>query len=86
LRTEANASVPIIVEAIMNKEYSSIQEMLLRACWENGLDYSKYLPTFVNCYSWKFYECIEAFTVIENMEQAIDEILQTKWQVFYLML
>lgn len=67
-------SVPIIIEAIMNKEYASIQEMLLRACWENGLDYSKYLPTFVDIViHGSFMNAFEAFTVIENMEQAIDE-------------
>lgn len=67
-------SVPIIIEAIMNKEYASIQEMLLRACWENGLDYSKYLPTFVDIViHGNFMNAFEAFTVIENMEQAISE-------------
>lgn len=65
-RTE---SVPILMEAITSEKYSGIQELLLKVCWENGLDYTPYLSTFVDIViKGSFMNAFEAFTVIENME------------------
>jgi len=62
-------SIPILMGAITNDKYSGIHETLLRICWENGLDYSPYLSTFVDIViNGNFMNAFEAFTVIENME------------------
>jgi hypothetical protein len=66
-------SVPILIEAITNEKYTGIQEQLIRICWENGLDYSPYLSTFVDIViNGNFINAFEAFTVIENMEGTFD--------------
>jgi len=63
------ASIPILLEAIINEKYVGIQETLLRICWENGLDYSPYISTFVGIViNGNFMNAFEAFTIIENME------------------
>lgn len=57
----------ILARAIGNPEYRQIQTTLLAACWQNGLSYGKYLPTFVDALISGSYEsAIEAFTVIEE--------------------
>jgi hypothetical protein len=66
-------AVPILIEAITNEKYAGIQEQLIRICWENGLDYSPYLSTFVDIViNGNFINAFEAFTVIENMEGTFD--------------
>lgn len=63
------SSIPVIIEAINNEKYIGIQETLLRICWENGLDYSPYLSTFIDIViNGDFMNAFEAFTIIENME------------------
>lgn len=62
-------AVPYIAEALQNDKYLPIRKKLTMACWENGLDYSNYLPVFVNLVINEKWETgFEAFTVIENME------------------
>jgi hypothetical protein len=72
-------STAIILDAINNEKYAGIQETLLRICWENGLDYTPYLSTFVNIViHGDFMNSFEAFTVIENMEGTLSpEIAQS---------
>jgi hypothetical protein len=63
------SSVSLFVEALQNEKYKTIQKSLLMACWQNGLDYSLFLPVFVNLVINENWEtAFEAFTVIENME------------------
>lgn len=63
------ASIPLLIGAISDEKYSSIQDTLIRICWENGLDYSPYLSTFVDIViNGSFMNAFEAFTVIENLE------------------
>ncbi|HKM92208.1 MAG TPA: HEAT repeat domain-containing protein [Prolixibacteraceae bacterium] len=63
-----------IVKAIETEKYASIQEVLVRICWENGLDYSNYLSTFVELLIYSDYMvAFEAFTLIENCEGKISE-------------
>ena len=62
-------AVPVLVEALQNPKYLSIRKKLTTACWENGLDYTNYLPVFVDLVIHEDWETgFEAFTVIENME------------------
>jgi hypothetical protein len=62
-------SIPIIIEAIRNKKYLPEQEMLIRSCWENGLDFTPYISIFVDLViQGDYMTAFEAFTVIENLE------------------
>ncbi|MFV0375844.1 MAG: hypothetical protein ACK5JD_00920 [Mangrovibacterium sp.] len=61
-------AVPLIIDAIRNKKYSSELQFLVSACWENGLDYLEYLPLFVDLMiEQNFKVAFEAHTVITNM-------------------
>ena len=67
-------SVPYLVEAIQNPEYSGIVAELVAACWQNGLAYGAYLNTFLEvAIHGEYPALIEAFTV---MEEAIGEVEQ----------
>jgi len=62
-------AIPLIIEAIENKKYASDLRELVSSCWENGLDFTRYLPTFVDLViKEEFMVAFEAFTVIENMD------------------
>lgn len=72
-------SIAIIIDAINNEKYAGIQETLIRTCWENGLDYTPYLSTFVNIViHGNFMNSFEAFTVIENMEGTLNPEMAEK--------
>lgn len=61
-------------EAISNPEFEEIQAALVAACWQNGLSYGKYLPTFVDVLvSGSYSAAIEAFTVIEEAVGELQE-------------
>lgn len=63
-----------LIKAIENPKYLPIQETLTRVCWENGLDYSPHLSTFVKLLiNGEYMTAFEAFTVIENTEEKITE-------------
>jgi hypothetical protein len=67
-------AVPVLVEAINNPNYKAIQEILVRICWENGLNFSPHLSTFVDLAIHADYmTSFEAITVIENSEGEISE-------------
>ena len=58
-----------LIEAIGNNEYTSIRRELISCCWQSSLDFSGYLPFFVDLVIDNEFEiAFEAFTVIENME------------------
>ncbi len=61
-------AVPLFIEAIRNKQYAGELLSIVSACWENGLDFSGYLPVFVDLVIEKeFLVAFEAYTVIINM-------------------
>jgi hypothetical protein len=65
-------SIPVLIDAIKNEKYAPIQDVLIRTCWENGLDYTPYLSILVDIViNGEFMNAFEAFTVIENMEGTI---------------
>ena len=67
-------AVPVIIEAIQNPGYANIRKKIIVACWENGLDYSKYFQVFVDLVIHEEWETgFEAFTVIENIENIPDK-------------
>jgi len=72
------------IDAITNEKYKSIRKLVLTACWQNGLDFSNYLPVFVDVVITDDWEnAFEAFTIIDNLhslpeqkivEQSINKI------------
>jgi hypothetical protein len=69
-------SVPFIIEAIQNQKYEPELKLLVSCCWENGLDYSKYLSIFVDLLIFSdFLIAFEAYTVITNMTTTIDQAI-----------
>ena len=67
-------TVPLLMEAIQNKRYAGELKDLLVCCWHNGLNYSAYLPVFIDLViNEEFLTSFEAFTVIENMYGIIIE-------------
>lgn len=62
-------TVPDFIKAIENKKYKSIWKVILTACWQNGLDFSKFLPVFIEIIINKDWDiAFEAFTIIDNLE------------------
>jgi hypothetical protein len=79
-------SIPVIIEAILNEKYKNKQEMLIKSCWENGLDFTPFISVFVELVIIGDYmTAFEAFTVIENLEGKLTsnevEILLLKLQI-----
>ena len=62
-------SASIFIEAIIDDKYISIRKALLTTCWQNGLDFSKYLSELIDIIITDDWEvAFEAFTIIDNME------------------
>jgi len=62
-----------MIEAIRNPKYTPILKELVSSCWENGLDFSKYLSVFVDLLiKYDLIIAFEAYTVIMNNEHRID--------------
>ena len=69
-------AIPLIVDAIQNKQYVNELQYLVSACWENGMDYSNHLSTFVDLVvDSDFMLAFEAQTVIINMTGKISEAI-----------
>jgi len=67
-------TVPILVKAIEDHKFINIRETLVRACWENGLDFTNYFSTFIDLLIHGDYMvAFEAYTVIENTEGTISK-------------
>jgi hypothetical protein len=66
-------TVPLLMSSIQNKEYKEELKELVSCCWQNGLNYSSYLPIFVDLViKEEFSVAFEALTVVENMYGKID--------------
>lgn len=60
-------AIPVMVSAITDTNYSTIQKELLAACWQSGLDYHEHIMVFIDVALKSDYaSTLEAFTVIEN--------------------
>ncbi len=69
--------VPVLIEAIQNKQYADELQSIISVCWENGLDYTEHLPVFVDLVIEKeFLVAFEAYTVIINMTGKISNAMQ----------
>jgi hypothetical protein len=71
-------SVDILVFEMKNENDLDVLERLVAACWQNGLNYSKHLPYFVQLIiDQEFQIAFEAFTVIENMYGKIEDNIES---------
>ncbi len=62
-------SVNSFMRALEDENYKSIRKSILVACWQNGLDFSTFLPVFVDLVISEEWEvAFEAFTIIDNLE------------------
>ncbi len=63
-----NKAAEFMVWALQNEKYAHLRPFLSSACWNNGLDYSDYLPVFVQLFlNEQFEVAFDAFTVVENL-------------------
>ncbi len=66
-------SVDILINEMKKENDLDVLESLVAACWQNGLNYSRHLPYFVQLIiDQEFQIAFEAFTVIENMYGKIE--------------
>lgn len=62
-------AVPIIIDAIDNKELRTIRQDLLTICWHSSLDFVSYFDKFIDIFiEAPLSEAFEAFTIIEYFE------------------
>jgi hypothetical protein len=62
-------TVNSFMRAIEDDKYKGIRKTILTACWQNGLDFSTFLPVFIDLVIHEDWEtAFEAFTVIDNFE------------------
>lgn len=72
-------AVPVLIEAIQDKNNTENLQLLVSACWENGLDYSNYLSLFIDLVIERdFMVSFEAHTVIMNMSGKISQEIVDK--------
>jgi len=71
-------SVNSFMRAVEDEKYKPIRKSILTACWQNGLDFSTFLPVFIDLIIYENWEIsFEAFTVIDNLEYLPgDEIIK----------
>jgi hypothetical protein len=71
-------TVNSFVRAIEDDKYKGIRKSILTACWQNGLDFSTFLPVFIDLIINEEWEiAFEAFTVVDNLEYLPgDEIIK----------
>ncbi len=68
-----NSAKPIILQAITDKKYASIQKEMVGICWQSSIDFTNNVTTFVDLLIHSDFEtAFEAFTVIENLTGKID--------------
>jgi hypothetical protein len=69
-----NNAQAFILNAISKTKTSTQKALVIAACWETGLDFSKDYSLFIDLICDKnFHVSFEAFTVIQEMEAEIDQ-------------
>jgi hypothetical protein len=70
-----NDSAAKLVDEIKDLKNRECLNILVPACWENGLNYNQFLSVFVDLViSQDFQVAFDAFTVIENMQIDFDPV------------
>ncbi|MBP7507238.1 MAG: hypothetical protein KA807_05430 [Prolixibacteraceae bacterium] len=63
------AAVPVLMETIKNNKFVNVLELIVRSCWENGLDYSPFIYDFAELLiKGNYMTAFESYTVIMNTE------------------
>lgn len=74
LRENQQNAIPILIEAIRTHRELENLHLLIAACWEAELNFSNYLPFFIQLSIEESYlPAMEAMTVIENMQGPFDK-------------
>lgn len=69
-----SASKKVVIENLLNKNFSTIQNEILSTIWNSPLDYSDFLSDFVKiAVENEFLTTLECLTVIENLEGPFEE-------------
>ena len=69
-------SVNSFMRAIEDERFKTIRKFILTACWQNGLDFSTFIPVFIDQIindEWEV--AFEAFTIIDNLETLPSETI-----------
>jgi len=67
-------AIPELMNALQNKEYKNEWNNILQSCWENGMDYSKFLSVFIDlAISGDFMTALDSCTVITGMTGEIPD-------------
>jgi hypothetical protein len=67
-------SAGYLVSALKSEKYKPVRNILVSACWQNGLDYHEDVLLFADLLIYDTYTvALEAFTVIENSLGAMEE-------------
>jgi hypothetical protein len=64
---KSQEAVPLIAESLDKNDFGDYLPSFIAACWQSGLDFSKFLRVFVGLFIQADYKsALEAFTVIEE--------------------
>jgi len=64
---KSHEAVPLIAESLDKHDFGDYLPAVIAACWQSGLDFSKYLRVFAGFFIQADYRAaLEAFTVIEE--------------------
>jgi hypothetical protein len=65
--------IPHLIDALCNDHFRPVWNIIISACWQSGMDYSKYLDTFILIFLKEDYlTSLEAFSVIEQSLPQLD--------------
>ena len=66
--------IPHILEALQDDQFKPVWNIIISACWQSGLDYSKNLDIFITIFLKEDYlTALEAFSVIEQSMPYLEE-------------
>jgi hypothetical protein len=79
IQLKENKAQDFIMSAIIKTKKLDHKALLISACWETGLDFSKHFLTIIDLIGHEnFAVSLEAFTVIQEMETEIEPALLKK--------
>ncbi len=72
--------IPIILDAINDKNYLAIRKDLLASCWQSRLDYHEHTEIFIDiAINGDYANALEAITVIEECIGQLEDITKTAY-------
>ena len=71
---------PIVIQQLQESKSEEIRSMLLTSCWSSGIDYSDYLPVFIDVIlTGEYMTAFEALTIIDNIDGKFDKKVLTTY-------